>query len=432
MKRKLVSAILCGAMVFGMMTGCGSSGDAKSDKVTINLYQNKSEIADQLQAAADQYSKENPNVKINVESIQGNDYNTNLKAKLMNNDSVDIYALGDDISNMTDYIEDLSDQDWVSHAVEGSLDAVTIDGKVYGIPVSVEGYGLVYNKDIFKDAGIDASTLTSYDAIDEAFANLQEQIDSGKLKDKYPQLEAVEEYAAKESWIPGLHTLNAPLACEYKNANELKESDDLGLKYADSLKALLDLETKYTTSKDDLSKLNAVDYSTEIGGGLAIERVAVVQQGNWIGPELKGIDETVANKMGMLPLPIKGAKEDCIPVGISIKWCINSQSNEKVKEASKEFLSWLFQSDEGKKIVVDDFGFVPAFDNYDGVEISDPLSKEVKRYIDEGKTTPWVMDGFPSGYEAKSAADFQAYFSGEYTFDEMVEHLKADFKDLKK
>lgn len=434
MKRKLVSAILCGTMVFGMLTGCGSSGDANSDsdKVTINLYQNKSEIADQLQAAADKYSEENPNVKINVESIQGNDYNTNLKAKLMNNDSVDIYALGDDISNMTDYIEDLSDQDWVSHAVEGSLDAVTIDGKVYGIPVSVEGYGLVYNKEIFKDAGIDASTLTSYDAIDEAFANLQEQIDSGKLKDKYPQLEAVEEYAAKETWIPGLHTLNAPLACEYKNANELKESDDLGLKYADSLKALLDLETKYTTSKDDLSKLNAVDYSTEIGGGLAIERVAVVQQGNWIGPELKGIDETVANKMGMLPLPIKGAKEDCIPVGISIKWCINSQSKDKVKEASKEFLSWLFQSDEGKKIVVDDFGFVPAFDNYDGVEISDPLSKEVKRYIDEGKTTPWVMDGFPSGFEAKSAADFQGYFSGEYTFDEMVEHLKADFKDLKK
>lgn len=434
MKRKLVSAILCGTMVFGMMTGCGSSGDAKSDsdKVTINLYQNKSEIADQLQAAADQYTKENPNVKINVESIQGNDYNTNLKAKLMNNDSVDIYALGDDISNMTDYIEDLSDQDWVSHAVEGSLDAVTIDGKVYGIPVSVEGYGLVYNKEIFKDAGIDASTLTTYDAIDQAFANLQEQIDSGKLKDKYPQLEAVEEYAAKESWIPGLHTLNAPLACEYKNANELKESDDLGLKYADSLKALLDLETKYTTSKDDLSKLNAVDYSTEIGGGLAIERVAVVQQGNWIGPELKGIDETVANKMGMLPLPIKGVKEDCIPVGISIKWCINSQSKEKVKEASKEFLNWLFQSDEGKKIVVDDFGFVPAFDNYDDIEISDPLSKEVKRYIDEGKTTPWVMDGFPSGYETKAAADFQGYFSGEYTFDEMVEHLKADFKDLKK
>lgn len=304
--------------------------------------------------------------------------------------------------------------------------------ETHPIPVSVEGYGLVYNKEIFKDAGIDASTLTSYDAIDKAFADLQNQIDSGKLKDKYPQLEAVEEYAAKETWIPGLHTLNAPLACEYSSATELRNSDQLGLKYADSLKALLDLETKYTTSKDDLSKLNAVDYSSEIGGGLAIERVAVVQQGNWIGPELSGIDEEVANKMGILPIPLKGVKEDCIPTGISIYWCINSQSGDKEKEASKEFLKWLFQSDEGKQIVVNDFGFVPAFNNYDDVEITDTLSKEVKRYIDEGKTLPWVMGGFPSGYEPKAAADFQGYFSGEYTFDQMVDQLKADFVELKK
>lgn len=118
--------------------------------------------------------------------------------------------------------------------------------------------------------------------------------------------------------------------------------------------------------------------------------------------------------------------------GISIYWCINSQSGDKEKEASKEFLKWLFQSDEGKQIVVNDFGFVPAFNNYDDVEITDPLSKEVKRYIDEGKTLPWVMGGFPSGYEPKAAADFQGYFSGEYTFDQMVDQLKADFVELKK
>ena len=114
--------------------------------------------------------------------------------------------------------------------------------------------------------------------------------------------------------------------------------------------------------------------------------------------------------MGILPLPLKGVKEDCIPTGISIYWCINSQSDDKEKEASK----------------------VPAFNNYDDVEITDTLSKEVKRYIDEGKTLPWVMGGFPSGYEPKAAADFQGYFSGEYTFDQMVDQLKADFVELKK
>ena len=356
-KKKEVAVLLIGAIALGMMSGCSgktSEGSAEGDTVIINLYQNKSEIADPLQKAADAYTKEHPNVKINVESIQGNDYNTNLKAKLMGDNAVDIFALGDNITNMMDYVEDLSAEPWVKNAVDGSIDDVTVDGKVYGLPVSVEGYGLVYNKEIFKDAGIDASTLTSYDAIDRAFANLQEQIDSGKLKDKYPQLEAVEDYAAKETWIPGLHTLN-----------------------------------------------------------------------------VKGIDEKIANKMGMLPIPTKGVKEDCISVGISIHWCVNKQSDEKVKVAAKDFLNWLFQSDEGKQLVVNELGFVPAFKNYEGIEISDPLSQEVKRYIDAGKTTSWVMGGFPSGFEPKAAADFQGYFSGEYSFDDMISHLKADFKELK-
>ena len=125
-----MSVILCGTMVLGMVTGCGSSkGGDSGDKVTINLYQNKSEISSQLQEAADKYTEENPNVTINVESIQGNDYNTNLKAKLISDDSVDIYALGDNITNMTDYVEDLSDQEWLKNAVDGSLDDVTLDGK---------------------------------------------------------------------------------------------------------------------------------------------------------------------------------------------------------------------------------------------------------------------------------------------------------------
>lgn len=276
--------------------------------------------------------------------------------------------------------------------------------------------------------------ITSSDEIYSSFEYLEKgNLTLPKLKDLKKSL-VKDAFFVKQNKVilPGLHTLNAPLACEYSSATELRNSDQLGLKYADSLKALLDLETKYTTSKDDLSKLNAVDYSSEIGGGLAIERVAVVQQGNWIGPELSGIDEEVANKMGILPIPLKGVKEDCIPTGISIYWCINSQSGDKEKEASKEFLKWLFQSDEGKQIVVNDFGFVPAFNNYDDVEITDTLSKEVKRYIDEGKTLPWVMGGFPSGYEPKAAADFQGYFSGEYTFDQMVDQLKADFVELKK
>ena len=51
---------------------------------------------------------------------------------------------------MTDYVEDLSDQEWLKNTVDGSLDDVTLDGKVYGIPVSVEGYGCIGKWTLFK------------------------------------------------------------------------------------------------------------------------------------------------------------------------------------------------------------------------------------------------------------------------------------------
>ena len=44
---------------------------------------------------------------------------------------------------------------------------------------------------------------------------------------------------------------------------------------------------------------------------------------------------------------------------------------------------------------------------------------------------PWVMNGFPSGYETQSAADFQGYFNGDYDWNGCVEKLKKDFKELK-
>ncbi len=37
------------------------------------------------------------------------------------------------------------------------------------------------------------------------------------------------------------------------------------------------------------------------------------------------------------------------------------------------------------------------------------------------------MGGFPSGYEPKAAADSQGYFSGEYTFDQMVDRFESRF-----
>ena len=76
-------------------------------------------------------------------------------------------------------------------------------------------------------------------------------------------------------------------------------------------------------------------------------------------------------------------------------------------------------------------GFVPAFSNYDGIEITDPLSKEVKRYIDEGKTMPWVMVDSHQDMNLWRQQISRDTSADNYTFDQMVDHLKADFAELK-
>ena len=442
--KKVIGSVLTVAMVAGMMTGCGSAGgstdtktsadnSASDDQVVIDVFQNKNEISDALQAAIDTYEEENPSVKINLETVGGSDYASSLKAKMLGNDPVEIFTLGgpDDIASYQDYLEPLTDQEWVSHVTAGGVDNVSVDDEVYGLPLAIEGYGLIYNKKIFEAAGIDASTLTTYDAIDKAFADLQDQIDEGKLADEFPVLEAVEEYAAKESWIVGLHTNNVALSQEFKSATNAFNSKSVEYTYGDQLKDLIDLETKYTTSKDDLSLLNSVDYSTQVGGGLAIERVAVAQQGNWISSEVANVSEDVLDNLGILPIPLKGVVEDSIAVGVSNYWCVNSKSSDAEKKAAKDFLNWLYQSDEGKQIVVNDLGFIPAFDNYDDVTISDPLSAEVKRYVDAGKTIPWVFSGQPSGWDSKVAANIQNYLAGSMTWDEVIAQNIADWESMR-
>ena len=54
------------------------------------------------------------------------------------------------------------------------------------MPYAIEGYGFVYNKDIFEAAGIDASKLKTYDeAYDFAFGMNYSGVISDKRTDRY-------------------------------------------------------------------------------------------------------------------------------------------------------------------------------------------------------------------------------------------------------
>ena len=300
------------------------------------------------------------------------------------------------------------------------------------MPVGIEGYGFVINKRIFEAAGIATEGLMGYDNLLKAFGELQAKIEAGELKEKFPLLESVFEVPGKETWIQGRHTFNVVMNQEIPSLIDAFNAKTIEIKYAEQLKLLVDLMSDLTVHKNDKGFLNAVDYDTQVGGGLAIERVAAIQQGNWIYKDVNNIDPEVAAALDILPIPLKGVVEDSIPVGVPKSWAVNKDAPEADKAAAKDFLNWLYQSDEGKKIVIDQFYFIPPFVNYEGLEPHDALSLAVMRYAQSGKTTPWVFGGFPSGWDKNVVGGgIQKYFAGEATWEEVIAEAIKTFAEAR-
>lgn len=398
--------------------------------VVVDVFQFKVETKDVLEKAARLYMEENPGVEVRIQTVGGgDDYGAALRARFASGNEPVIFNVGgpQDVEDWLAYLEDLSDQSWVALAYQGVLDGVKVDGKVYGLPFNQEGYGFIYNKRIFEKAGIDADKIRTFDDLVEALDILEAKKDELGLR-------APLAFAPKEKWITGLHLSNVAFSQEFGDVLTAYAAKEVEFKYGEQLKMLVDLQTKYAYKPGGLAAtLNALDYATQVEGLFSLERVAVVQQGNWVFNSIASMDEELAANIGILPIPLKGVIEDSIPVGIPMYWAVNKNRPEAEKEAAKDFLNWLYTSPTGKELIINEFKFIPAISGYDGLKPSDPLGQDVLRYSEEGRTMSWVFMGYPSGWgEQVLGANIQAYLAGNMTWDELVEACKQEWAEARK
>ena len=434
--KRILSLITVTALVGASVVGCSSTGGDNAskdgDKVVVDVFQFKVEAKDALEKAAQKYEELNPEVDINIETVGGgNDYGAALRSKFQSGQEPTIFNIGgpQDVEDWQDKLEDLSKEAWVGQAFEGTLGAVSDDNGMFGMPFNQEGYGFIYNKQIFEKAGIDPSTITSMDALTEAVKTLDSKKDELGL-------EAVFAVPGKEKWVTGLHLLNVALSNEFESGKESYEAKDLEFKYNKELKDLLDLQCDYAFMPDGKkASINSVDYAMQIEQKYSTGKVAMVQMGNWAYGGINGVNPEIAENSGILPLPLKGVKEDSIPVGVPMYWSINKDESDEEKAAAKEFLNWLYTSDEGKKMIIEDFNFIPAFKGYEdeSLQPKDPLSADILKYSNEGKTMPWVFMGYPSGWgENVVGADVQKYLDGSMSWEDLVKNAQDTWaKDRK-
>ena len=242
---------------------------------------------------------------------------------------------GADFANWTDMLVDMSDQDWAS-----DTDAAYVDESqgTIGFPYTTEAIGLAYNKDILDKAGIDPSTLTSPDAIKEAF----ETIDS--KKDELG-LTAVVGYAAEQLTFTGQPVTIYLVHIWMKVLTEMTL-----LTLTCSMMAVKLDEGRFTDFANFVGLLNQYSDPALLVSGTYDQQIlnfssgkyAFVTQGSWIGATMVGDDadaykEAGNFEVGMIPYAFEDG-QDTILTSSPSWWSVYKDGNV---EAAEAFLQWL-------------------------------------------------------------------------------------------
>ncbi|MFD1772458.1 ABC transporter substrate-binding protein [Paenibacillus rhizophilus] len=412
MKKKPVFLALSLILMAVPFTGCslGSSSysmeapdaGAQPRPVILKMFTFGEGLSEQLHDMAEKYHTLHPEVTVETELIS-NEYDSVLKTKLNSGDVPDIFMTQGYATNRTykDIVVELTGEPFLDQIENSALKAAELDGKIYGIPVSIQSYGFIYNKKVFKGAGI-ASLPETYSELEQAAKRI-------KAKGVTPFANSF-----KEWWV-FKHIASQTLAAEEGNYEQTAQEISKGTKTFKDLPLfgrtfdMIDLMVKYGSDKP---------LETDYGTGLALVaqgKAAMVHNGNWAEGDM--LKANPSSELGFFPEPVGDDPSKArLMVDSSVVLRI-SDSSKHIDEA-KQFLDYIVAD------YIKQYGWHGEVPVVKGGAVPDgQLAAETIRYIKKGKTYPWVQGYWPDGFDTQLGALFQEYVAHAKSKDEVLEDL---------
>ena len=191
MRKKLISLLLTGVLTASLLAGCGSTDNSAASENTAAAEETAS--AEEAQEAVDlagtetteeaveityanfnasggneetlqkmyeAFHDEYPNITVNIETIGYDDYFTQMQTRVAGGTAPDCYELN--IENFAAYankgvLAELTGIDTSGYNAT-ALNAFSVNGKQYGVPGNFSNVVLIYNKDLFDQAGVSYPT----------------------------------------------------------------------------------------------------------------------------------------------------------------------------------------------------------------------------------------------------------------------------------
>lgn len=163
MKKNLIkmTGMLCMlAVSAGIFGGCAKE---ESNVEVIRVWTNEAHSKDVITQMVSDYNNtvgKEEGIQIDYQ-VYGSDFNQVLNMALESHQAPEMFSTANDVQTMVGKgqllaLEDLPDMEEFLAGYEGELRTGTniVDGKTYHVPFKVTTLGLIYNKDLFKKAGI--------------------------------------------------------------------------------------------------------------------------------------------------------------------------------------------------------------------------------------------------------------------------------------
>ena len=140
------------------LTACSKNSDSSNDgKVTIEYFNQKTEMVDTLKEIIKDFEKENPKIHVKMTSVPS--AGTVLKTRMLAGDAPDvinIYPQNVDFKEWAKagYFENMTGESYLKNIKNHYEKNYAVNGKIYSVPLSANVSGIYFNKTKFEELGL--------------------------------------------------------------------------------------------------------------------------------------------------------------------------------------------------------------------------------------------------------------------------------------
>ena len=428
------SAVLA---VAATLAAC-SNGSSSGSENGVYLLNFKPEAEEALKTIASAY-KDKTGVEVKIVTAASGTYQQTLQTEVAKSNPPTIFNINGPVGLVTwkDYALDLSGTEFVKALTDSSMALTDEDGVVYGSPLGIEGYGLIYNAAILnKYFAMEGAKATSVDEI-KGFAKLKEVVEDMQARKADLGIEgafACTSLASGEDWRWQTHLANYPVFYEFRDKG-VTDAKEVDLTYSDNYKQIFDLYLNNSTVAPSAAAAKTV---TDSMADFALGKCAFVQNGNWAWSQISEVEgNTVAEgDIHFMPIYIgvSGEEKSGIALGTENYLAVNSQVSETAQKASIDFLTWLLTGEGAKMLVDNSVVSVSPYPAFSELTPADPLGKETAQFLANKELYPinWVFQTFPSQeFKNQLGSHLAQYASGQEDWSAVKDYFVSAWKSEK-